>query len=162
MPNQGWQTQKCQRNECQMPNIAVHSWSMFSNNMNTTKKVNVDFQWAHPWNPVTRNRTRDHLIAAWIYSQMLYQLSYDRLDFMYLSYRQLVKCLIAQCDQFGVRRNSQAVDAQFASKEMGMNKRHDEWASMLWNLNQSKNAFVSWGSFFACWLIEIKHILEQT
>ena len=33
----------------------------------------------HSWNPVTRNRTRDHLIAAWIYSQMLYQLSYDRL-----------------------------------------------------------------------------------
>ena len=30
-------------------------------------------------NPVTRNRTRDHLIAALIYSQMLYQLSYDRL-----------------------------------------------------------------------------------
>ena len=30
-------------------------------------------------NPVTRNRTRDHLIAAFIYSQMLYQLSYDRL-----------------------------------------------------------------------------------
>ena len=30
-------------------------------------------------NPVTRNRTRDHLIAALIYNQMLYQLSYDRL-----------------------------------------------------------------------------------
>ena len=30
-------------------------------------------------NPVTRNRTRDHLMAALIYSQMLYQLSYDRL-----------------------------------------------------------------------------------
>ena len=28
--------------------------------------------------PVTRNRTRDHLIAAAFYSQMLYQLSYDR------------------------------------------------------------------------------------
>ena len=29
-------------------------------------------------NPATRNRTRDHLIAAAIYSQMLYQLSYSR------------------------------------------------------------------------------------
>ena len=28
--------------------------------------------------PATRNRTRDHLIAAWVYSQMLYQLSYGR------------------------------------------------------------------------------------
>ena len=30
-------------------------------------------------NPATRNRTRDHLIAARVYSQMLYQLSYSRL-----------------------------------------------------------------------------------
>ena len=30
-------------------------------------------------NPSTRNRTRDHLIAADLYSQMLYQLSYRRL-----------------------------------------------------------------------------------
>ena len=30
-------------------------------------------------NPSTRNRTRDHLIAAELYSQMLYQLSYRRL-----------------------------------------------------------------------------------
>ena len=29
-------------------------------------------------NPATRNRTRDHLIAAAFYSQMLYQLSYSR------------------------------------------------------------------------------------
>ena len=29
--------------------------------------------------PATRNRTRDHLIAASLYSQMLYQLSYSRL-----------------------------------------------------------------------------------
>ena len=29
--------------------------------------------------PATRNRTRDHLIAARFYSQMLYQLSYSRL-----------------------------------------------------------------------------------
>ena len=28
--------------------------------------------------PATRNRTRDHLIAAKFYSQMLYQLSYSR------------------------------------------------------------------------------------
>ena len=32
-----------------------------------------------PLPPVTRNRTRDHLIAAMLYSQMLYQLSYSRL-----------------------------------------------------------------------------------
>ena len=31
-------------------------------------------------NPATRNRTRDHLIAADFYSQMLYQLSYSRLS----------------------------------------------------------------------------------
>ena len=30
-------------------------------------------------NPATRNRIRDHLIAAALYSQMLYQLSYSRL-----------------------------------------------------------------------------------
>ena len=30
------------------------------------------------YNPVTRNRTRDHLISAYFYSQMLCQLSYDR------------------------------------------------------------------------------------
>ena len=29
-------------------------------------------------NPATQNRTRDHLIAAAVYSQMLYQLSYSR------------------------------------------------------------------------------------
>ena len=28
--------------------------------------------------PFTRNRTRDHLISAKVYSQMLYQLSYER------------------------------------------------------------------------------------
>ena len=33
-------------------------------------------------NPATRNRTRDHLIAAGVYSQMLYQLSYSRLSVM--------------------------------------------------------------------------------
>ena len=31
-------------------------------------------------NPATRNRTRDHLIAAVVYSQMLYQLSYSRFE----------------------------------------------------------------------------------
>ncbi len=31
-----------------------------------------------PKPPVTRNRTRDHLIAAGVYSQMLCQLSYSR------------------------------------------------------------------------------------
>ena len=34
----------------------------------------------HVKNPATRNRTRDHLITARIYSQMLYQLSYSRLE----------------------------------------------------------------------------------
>ena len=38
-------------------------------------------------NPVTRNRTRDHLIAALIYSQMLCQLSYDRLATLDLGHR---------------------------------------------------------------------------
>ena len=33
----------------------------------------------HVKNPATRNRTRDHLIAATLYSQMLYQLSYSRI-----------------------------------------------------------------------------------
>ena len=33
----------------------------------------------HVKNPATRNRTRDHLISATLYSQMLYQLSYSRL-----------------------------------------------------------------------------------
>ena len=32
-------------------------------------------------NPATRNRTRDHLITARVYSQMLYQLSYSRLAY---------------------------------------------------------------------------------
>ena len=36
-------------------------------------------------NPATRNRTRDHLIAAAFYSQMLYQLSYSRLAYRSLS-----------------------------------------------------------------------------
>ena len=34
-------------------------------------------------NPATRNRTRDHLIAAALYSQMLYQLSYSRLYYVH-------------------------------------------------------------------------------
>ena len=34
-------------------------------------------------NPATRNRARDHLIAAGFYSQMLYQLSYSRLGASY-------------------------------------------------------------------------------
>ena len=45
-----------------------------------TQKVERDefVIWAE--NPATRNRTRDHLIAAAFYSQMLYQLSYSRLN----------------------------------------------------------------------------------
>ena len=34
-------------------------------------------------NPDTRNRTRDHLIAAYVYSQMLCQLSYVRRYFSF-------------------------------------------------------------------------------
>ena len=38
----------------------------------------VDLQvLASKGNPAIRNRTRDHLIAAGLYSQMLYQLSYS-------------------------------------------------------------------------------------
>ena len=33
-------------------------------------------------NPATRNRTRDHLIAAHTYGRMLYQLSYSRLEWL--------------------------------------------------------------------------------
>jgi NADH:ubiquinone oxidoreductase subunit len=45
-----------------------------------TQKIEPDeiVIWAE--NPATRNRTRDHLIAAAFYSQMLYQLSYSRLN----------------------------------------------------------------------------------
>ena len=38
-----------------------------------------EFRAVRTKNPATRNRTRDHLIAAALYSQMLYQLSYSRL-----------------------------------------------------------------------------------
>ena len=44
-------------------------------------------------NPATRNRTRDHLIAAAFYSQMLYQLSYSRLA-----------CKRSLCSRFGLPR----------------------------------------------------------
>ena len=36
-------------------------------------------QGAHAEYPATRNRTRDHLIAAEVYNQILYQLSYSRI-----------------------------------------------------------------------------------
>ena len=43
------------------------------------KGVSIATGGTHFWkSPATRNRTRDHLIAAMIYSQMLYQLSYSR------------------------------------------------------------------------------------
>ena len=64
----------------------------------------------HNQNPATRNRTRDHLIAATLYSQMLYQLSYSRSDGMltgqwlgalrlceYASYRWRNHCVILVC-----------------------------------------------------------------
>ena len=44
-------------------------------------------------NPFTRNRTRDHLISAKVYSQMLYQLSYERC--YWLLFR-LQRCAITQ------------------------------------------------------------------
>merc|ERR1712018_1078753 len=47
--------------------------------------ANVKIQHLIPCNtkkqsPATRNRTREHLIAAEVYSQMLYQLSYSRIQ----------------------------------------------------------------------------------
>ena len=43
---------------------------------------NLPRRWsASMCHPATRNRTRDHLIPASVYSQMLYQLSYSRFDF---------------------------------------------------------------------------------
>ena len=39
----------------------------------------------HVKNPATRNRTRDHLISATLYSQMLYQLSYSRLCLLFIA-----------------------------------------------------------------------------
>ena len=39
----------------------------------------ISSRYASPKDPATRNRARDHLIVAAIYSQMLYQLSYSQL-----------------------------------------------------------------------------------
>ena len=49
--------------------------------------------------PATRNRTRDHLIAAKFYSQMLYQLSYSRLIFWNLSWQGRAEQLTSVCLQ---------------------------------------------------------------
>ena len=51
--------------------------------------------------PATRNRTRDHLIAAAFYSQMLYQLSYSRLA-----------CNRSLCSAFGLPRTSASPEIQ--------------------------------------------------
>lgn len=47
-------------------------------------------------NPATRNRTRDHLIAAALYSQMLYQLSYSRLVSHALSHSCWPSCCVCE------------------------------------------------------------------
>ena len=57
--------------KCLDPSVAwtLPMWSGLA--AKTSKREKAKF-------PVTRNRTRDHLMSAQIYSQMLYQLSYDR------------------------------------------------------------------------------------
>ena len=60
-------------------NSAAGSWKrskVFENSNDEVVELQV---LASKGNPATRNRTRDHLIAAGVYSQMLYQLSYSRL-----------------------------------------------------------------------------------
>ena len=47
----------------------------------SAKKMKRNQRWET--NPDTRNRTRDHLIAANVYSQMLCQLSYVRRCFLF-------------------------------------------------------------------------------
>ena len=49
-------------------------------NVEASAKQILRFQKEGIMSPATRNRTRDHLIAAAFYSQMLYQLSYSRLE----------------------------------------------------------------------------------
>ena len=48
--------------------------------------------------PATRNRTRDHLIAAAIYSQMLYQLSYSRLVYLGISFAKFTSTKLERVD----------------------------------------------------------------
>ena len=60
-------------------NPAARNWKrseVFENSYDEVVELQV---LASKGNPATRNRTRDHLIAAGVYSQMLYQLSYSRL-----------------------------------------------------------------------------------
>ena len=47
--------------------------------VSTLLKGSLHYPLPHHENPANRNRTSDHLMAAAIYSQMLYQLSYSRL-----------------------------------------------------------------------------------
>ena len=49
------------------------------------KQANNSVKGLHVKNPATRNRTRDHLISATLYSQMLYQLSYSRLCLLFIA-----------------------------------------------------------------------------
>ena len=79
-----------------------------------------------PWsileNPVTRNRTRDHLISARFYSQMLYQLSYDRSDsnfetLVLLSYRQLCAKLALLTQYDAVPHTKKTIKSNLFGKE---------------------------------------------
>ena len=63
----------------------------------------------HAKNPATRNRTRDHLISATLYSQMLYQLSYSRLCLL-LSPNELQPLTIHHGDKSASAFKSESVE----------------------------------------------------
>ena len=60
--------------DCASKLLALHSCLQFL----CAAPCEAHYQKTSNENPATRNRTRDHLIAAALYSQMLYQLSYSR------------------------------------------------------------------------------------
>ena len=68
---------------------------------------------SHNKNPANRNRTSDHLMAAAIYSQMLYQLSYSRLVetsvLMFVSRLISSRCVPARV--FGAQTTQMVTDA---------------------------------------------------
>ena len=66
--------------------VAYHLDASYRSGTTSRKKANkssllilMHTNNTHQKNPATRNPTRDHLMSATIYSQMLYQLSYSRL-----------------------------------------------------------------------------------
>ena len=61
----------------QIPKFLFPAPALTESNLSAPISSIIDF--VPETNPATRNRTRDHLIAAALYSQMLYQLSYSRL-----------------------------------------------------------------------------------